>query len=224
MLYPLQVLPQTMQPQSVLRLCTTLLLAATILCCTLQDSLAAETGGWRSWFNGGNQSSEATEQKNDPSTDASRETGGSDAPYSDELYTRAAEENSQERSPWLLKSPFAKVSWPEIKMPKVEFNPPWGKDKPAGDGWLSAPLSKVRSSARGAVDKTRIAWNSTVDRIKIPFRGEPAASQDVSPQIASQSRELGFWERFLGPKPGNADDPDNVVEMMAQERGGEARK
>lgn len=165
---------------------------------------AEEEKGWRSWLPGGGEE-ETTLVEGTPAL---------------------AEGAADEQAPWMVKSPFAKVSWPEIKMPKVEFRAPWQGAANGEGGWFSAPLNKVRESARGAVDKTRLAWNKTVDRMKFPFSGGGSPAEDISPQLASQSRELGFWERFLGPgeSTNQTENSNSVVDMMAQEQGGETRR
>jgi len=176
-------------------------------CLPSSELRAAEEKGWRSWLPGGGDGQEMPLEEGYPAANLDG------VPV-------------EEESPLLLKSPFAKVSWPEIKMPKVEFRAPWQGASNGEGGWFSAPLGKVRDGARGAVDKTRLAWNKTVERMKFPFSAGGSPTEDISPQIASQSRELGFWERFLGPgePPSETQNPSSVVDMMAQEQGGETRK
>lgn len=121
---------------------------------------------------------------------------------------------------WMITSPFANVTWPEIKMPKLEFASPWQKDS-GEDGWLAAPVHKVQAGARGAFDRTRMAWNNSIDRMKLALPGgnDPADTADT--QLADADEQPGFFSRMLGRSP--AEPADDRVEFMASEPGDIAR-
>src|SRR5690606_19006889 len=106
----------------------------------------------------------------------------------------ADEATDEEDRPWMITSPFANVTWPEIKMPKIDFRPPW-KDENGEGGWFTTPLTQVRAATRGAIDRTRSAWNSAVDRMKFAL---PGGDEESAPQVAEADRSPSFWQRVFG--------------------------
>lgn len=128
------------------------------------------------------------------------------------LATQTTEDES-----WMIRSPFARVTWPEIKMPELEWASPWQK-KSGEDGWLAAPVHKVQAGARGAFDRTRMAWNSSIDRMKLAL---PGGDEPADAQVAAADDQPGFFSRMLGREA--AEPPDNTVELMASEPGEVAR-
>lgn len=120
----------------------------------------------------------------------------------------------EEDQSWFFTSPFANISWPEIKLPQVEWRPMWSG--PEG-GWLGAPLHVARSTARGALHRTRTAWNNTLDRMKFILPGG-SEERNSSTHVASEPRRgPGFWGQLLG-RLESGEGHDGVVEMTAHER------
>ena len=115
----------------------------------------------------------------------------------------------------MVTSPLGNVGWPEIKMPKFEFSPPWRRSEHGKGGWLSAPIAKVRSTTHSAMERTRTAWNSAVDRMKFALPGRVSDLENSEPRVA-EADPPSFWERMLGPREG-APEKDDVVEMMARQ-------
>lgn len=125
-------------------------------------------------------------------------------------------EGDEEENSWMFTSPFANVTWPEIKLPQVSLLPPWRDEQVEPRGtWMSTPFTRAREAARGAIDRTRTAWNGAVERMKFAIPGgeeEPAA-----PQIASSAPEPGFWQRLFGAEEPPEGGPNSVGDLMAKE-------
>ncbi|MEN1681401.1 MAG: hypothetical protein AAGJ46_17600 [Planctomycetota bacterium] len=113
---------------------------------------------------------------------------------------------------WMVTSPLANVSWPEVKMPKLHWKPGWGGGASPEATPTVGPLDKVRTMTKGAAQRTRAAWNKTVEKLK--WRSEP------SPAGASQP---GFFSRMFSPSP-QSSGPETVPEFLAQERPGSVRR
>lgn len=114
----------------------------------------------------------------------------------------------------MFESPFANATWPEVKMPKLNFPSPW-KTEDGGEGWLAKPVNRARDGFHNAAEKTRTAMNSGIDRMKTIIPGGEDGTPDSDAQLADTSEEPGFWQKMFGPKEtAEADDP---VEMMARE-------
>jgi hypothetical protein len=145
-----------------------------------------------------------------PTTDNGRNDQQTSSSTSDNVGSADSSSN------WLFTSPLANVTWPEIKMPKMEFRSPWGNGKGEGEGWFTAPIAKAKTATQNAYGRTRTAWNDTVERMKFALPGGDR-SANSAPQVASKpNRGAGFWDRLMG-KPDTSNEPDGVVEMMAQE-------
>ncbi|MEM9186243.1 MAG: hypothetical protein AAGB00_07065 [Planctomycetota bacterium] len=115
---------------------------------------------------------------------------------------------------WMVTSPFGNLGWPEVKMPKMQWNPMFGgQESPdASQAAGPNPLSRVKSMTQGVAQRTRAAWNKTVDRFK--FRGQP------SPRPGSAlSNQPGFFARLFGPGE-QPSDPQTVPQFLAQKRPG----
>lgn len=125
--------------------------------------------------------------------------------------TDTATDNGEEKD-WMVTSPLGKIGWPEMKMPKLEFNPPWRKE-PGEEGWFS----KARTGAKNAMTRTRTAWNDSIDKMKLALPGGDTPGETETTLVASKPDERSFWQRMIGPPP--AEQPDDVVELMARERG-----
>lgn len=118
---------------------------------------------------------------------------------------------TEEDTPWMITSPFANVTWPEIKMPRISLLPPWGDGGEEPTTTWTTPFSRAKEATRGAIDRTRTAWNSAVERMKFAI---PGGEEPQPPQLADA--EPSLWERMfgrVGPEPG----PSSVGDLMARE-------
>ncbi|MEM6331170.1 MAG: hypothetical protein AAF790_13095 [Planctomycetota bacterium] len=115
---------------------------------------------------------------------------------------------------WLMRSPFFNVGWPEIKMPKLAWKPMWGPSEDGQPGFLATRVAKVKGAVAGAAQRTRLAWNKTVDRFKLSG-GQPRAG-------GSGAGEPGFFARLFTPEPPRG--PLTTTEFLAQERPGAQRR
>lgn len=158
----------------------------------------AQENSWSSWLPFG---------KEEPATDPLVEQGPA-------LQAEAAEPAAEagEEKDWMVTSPLGNIGWPELKMPKLEFNPPWRKEQ-GEEGWLS----KAQSGAKNAMMRTRTAWNDSIDRMKLALPGGDNPVEAEAPMVASKPDDRSFWRRMMGPPP--AEQPDDVVELMAREQG-----
>ncbi|MGI9457404.1 MAG: hypothetical protein ACR2NU_12645 [Aeoliella sp.] len=194
--------------------------------CSSHSALGAEQKGWGNFLPFGQQSEKSPSQDEAapyPTTDTGPTT--TDTRRNDQQTRNPTPGNvssADSSSNWLLTSPFANVTWPEIKMPKMVFRSPWGNGNGEGEGWFTAPIAKVRTATQNAFGRTRTAWNDTVERMKFALPGGDR-SANSAPQVASKpNRGVGFWDRLMG-KPDTSDEPDGVVEMMAREPTGPQR-
>lgn len=132
----------------------------------------------------------------------------------EESDTMPDDSTDEEDRPWMITSPFANVTWPEIKMPRIALRPPWGDEEGEG-GWFTTPLTHARAATRGAIDRTRSAWNSAVDRMKFAL---PGGEEEMPAQVAEADRSPGFWQRVFGGDE-LPEEPGSVGELMAREPG-----
>ncbi|MEM6798426.1 MAG: hypothetical protein AAF589_02840 [Planctomycetota bacterium] len=123
----------------------------------------------------------------------------------------AAAEPETEGGDWLMTSPMVNVGWPEIKMPKVDWTPGWAKTEPGQPGFLEGQMIKLKNAAQGAAQRTRTAWNKTVERMKIGGGGDSVPGQP------------GFFARMFGASP-EPQGAQTVQEFLAQERPGTQRR
>ncbi len=122
-------------------------------------------------------------------------------------------ESSEDDTPWMITSPFANVTWPEIKMPRISLLPPWRDNPEEPTATWTTPFSRAREATRGAIDRTRTAWNSAVERMKFAL---PGGDEPEPPQVAAAEVEPSLWQRMFGrnePEPG----PNSVGDLMAKE-------
>lgn len=119
------------------------------------------------------------------------------------------EASMEDEKNWMFTSPFANVSWPEIKMPKLKWKPFGGAADPASPQATSqgSPLSAMRGMSQNVAQRTRTAWNKTVDRLKW--------NKDTS----RQPKQPGFFARMFGSEEQNS-GPQTVTQFLAQERPG----
>jgi len=108
-----------------------------------------------------------------------------------------------EKEGWLMTTPFANVSWPEIKMPRIAWKS--APDAEGQPGFFAGQMNKVRTASRGFAQRTKTAWNKTVDKIKITG-GKRSGEQ-----------KPGFFARLFGPDTSQT-GPQTVPEFLAQDR------
>jgi hypothetical protein len=133
--------------------------------------------------------------------------------------------------PWLFESPFAKISWPEFRLPEVSLPKPrmpqfWPSKAQLDDtrnAWAgqypepepSSPLQAVRDGAQRVSDSTRAAWRKTVNTLT---PGDDAGAPS-SPRVASRGAGGTFWKRMLSPEPApSPQGPRTMSEWVGQER------
>lgn len=129
----------------------------------------------------------------------------------------AADAEGEEERPWMITSPFANVSWPELKLPTIDFRPPWRRGDAADDeeeGWAEGPFQRVRQATRDAVARTRTRWNNAIDRMKLTHDEEDSATQ-----LADAEAKPSLWQRWFGSEE-PAEGPSSVGDMMAKEADG----
>ena len=159
---------------------------------------SADEGGWRNFFGLG----ENEQDVKSPMDDHQLMMG-------DPVVEQTPAEDDKA---WMITSPFANVSWPEIKMPRFEFNAPW-RNEDGQAGWFSESLAKARNTTRGAMMRTRSAWNGAIERMKFTL---PGRGNDTQTQIVDGDQP-GFWDRTRGPEQ-QPTETDDIVEMMAREQ------
>jgi len=155
------------------------------------------------------------------STDAAAQIlpGSSSAQEPREPDANVAEqpESSRDAGSSLLESPFFKVGWPKVEMPRFDWKPGFGGGKPtreasgAAENPVSTTLDKVADGSRRAADRVRDAWGSAIKQLSF--------TSDATPQ--QQSDEPGFWTRlFRSEEP---KQPRTTTEFIAQDRVGTRR-
>lgn len=137
---------------------------------------------------------------------ATANAGGSAAATSD-----AAASTSGESKGWLMNSPLVNIGWPEIKMPKIQWNP-MATGGAEGPGFIATQTGKIRTMASNAASKTRASWNNTVDKLRW---NKPAKS--------GGTKQPGFFARLMTP-PAEPQGAETVTEFLAQDRPGTIRK
>ncbi|MCO6047514.1 hypothetical protein NG895_26725 [Aeoliella sp. ICT_H6.2] len=164
-------------------------LLAVVFAVALSSAACAEEGGWRTLWPFGKDAQTAEQEEQLPSGLVL-----GDPALEAELGEAEAEQDS-----WMVESPIARASWPEIKMPKLEFASPWRKENGEA-GWLAKPIHKARDGAHNALERTRSAMNNSIDKMKGMLPGGDDGSLDDSSQLAAGSDEPGFFSRMFGPK------------------------
>lgn len=180
-------------------------LLTVVFAVVLSSPASGEEGGWRSLWPFG---------KEEPATEEEQLPGG--LVLGDPALEAQFGETQTEEDSWMVESPIARASWPEIKLPKLEFASPWRKENGEA-GWLAKPFHKARDGAHGALEKTRTAMNNSIDKMKNMVPGGAGGddrSLDNSAELAPGSGEPGFFARLFGPK--ETETSDEGVKM-AQE-------
>lgn len=119
----------------------------------------------------------------------------------------------------MVDSPFFKVGWPKIKMPKFTWKPGLGGDAAAAptgqpsENPVSQALDKVAASSKKASDGVRNAWGSAMGKLSSLGGG----GQDTSRQTAKDEKP-GFFARLFAPEEPRA--PETMSEWLAQDRVG----
>lgn len=184
-------------------------LLAVVFAVVLSCSASAEEGGWRSLWPFGKEEPAVEEESQLPSG----------LVLGDPALEAQLGETEAEDESWMVESPIGRASWPEIKMPKLEFASPWRKEN-GEEGWLARPITKARDGAHNALERTRTAMNNSIDKMKNMLPGESNTSLDNSAELAASDSEPGFFRRLFAPKE---DESINEGVMMAQE-GAELRR
>lgn len=138
--------------------------------------------------------------------------------------------------PWMIQSPFAKVSWPELRMPKLAFSKPdlperaafpdHSKAEAAKNSWMEqppeaarpSPLQVVKNGAHTLSESTKTAWRKTVDAVT---PGDQSAGKTPNnPRMAHRDLavERSFWDRMTGNEEPKQEGPRTITEWMAQDR------
>lgn len=125
----------------------------------------------------------------------------------------------------MIRSPFARVSWPRIQLPEVHLPRPqlWPRKTEVDDvrnAWLGedneparpSPLQAAKQGAHRVAESTRSAWRKTVD---VFTPGDPA---DASGHIAQQETRPSLWRRMFAMEEPQPEGPRTVTEWMAQDR------
>lgn len=117
----------------------------------------------------------------------------------------------------MVDSPFFKVGWPKLEMPKFSWKPSAhsGPAPAAGptENPVSRALDKVAASSKKASDGVRNAWGSAMGKLSSLGGGGgkpsgPSANDD----------QPGFFARLFTPEPPRA--PETMSEWIAQDRVG----
>lgn len=119
----------------------------------------------------------------------------------------------------MVDSPFFKLGWPKIKMPKFTWKPGLGGgDEAAHTGKpsenpVSQALDKVAASSKKASVGVRNAWGSAMGKLSSLGGG----GEDTSRQTAKDDKP-GFFARLFAPEEPRA--PETMSEWLAQDRVG----
>lgn len=125
--------------------------------------------------------------------------------------TPSAAPASGEGQGWLMNSPLVNIGWPEIKMPKIQWNTA-ATGGSEGPGFIATQTSKFRTMASNAATKTRASWNTALDKLRWN-----------KPATAGTKKEPGFFARLLSP-PQQPQGAETVAEFLAQDRPGTIKK
>lgn len=121
----------------------------------------------------------------------------------------------------MVDSPFFKVGWPKLEMPKFAWKPGLGGDKsdaaPTGptENPVSRALDKVAATSRKASDGVRNAWGNTMGKLASLGGGGD------KPRRNDKDDQPGFFARLFAPEQPRA--PETMSEWIAQDRVGTTR-
>lgn len=115
---------------------------------------------------------------------------------------------------WTFTNPFGTLKLPKPKMPQFQWRPAFSPTPETSPGFLDGPVGRIKSATRGAAQRTRTAWNSTVEKLK--FGGGQGSG-------GQPSSEPGFFARMFGGDP-EPEGARTVTEFLAQERPGAERR
>lgn len=104
---------------------------------------------------------------------------------------------------WLLSTPLVDVPWPQVKMPTLNWKT--ASAEPTGEQ-KQGPITRMSQATRSAAQRTRTAWNSTIEKMKIgPFRSKQGG------------QEPSFFAKWFGgeEEPQRA---ETVAEFIGQDR------
>lgn len=126
---------------------------------------------------------------------------------------------------WMIKSPFANVSWPRLRMPEMP-KPSWSSSPRESEAeaprntWMErtpeppkpSPLQAMKDGARRVGQSTREAWDKTVDAVT------PDDKTDRSSRVARRPKQPSVWKRMFGANNAKANGSQTMPQFIAQDR------
>jgi hypothetical protein len=197
------------------------------ICCS--PASAAEESRFRLWPFGGDRANDAELTGNSLAPNRFANTTAGAVPSQVRMGSYSTDTLPEQR--WMVKSPFARVSWPRIHMPEFSLPRPnlprpqwWSEKPPVEDGrntWVqkspepppTMPLQAMQQGAQRVGQGTRTAWRKTVDALT---PGESPRTND--PRVAARDRKPPFWQRLNGAEQPQKPGSQTVTEMLSQER------
>jgi hypothetical protein len=214
-----------------MRYTTRVLLVLLLAACCCPAATAAEQSGLRLWPFRGDRTDDSPLTGNSlAATPPANTTLGLSAATPSQPPTTSYTADSLPEQRWMVKSPFARVSWPRIHMPEFPLprpklpRPPWWSEKPPVDDgrntWVqksseptrTTPLVAMQQGAQRVGQSTRTAWRKTVD---VLTPGEDPSTTD--PRVAARDQRT-FWQRLNGTEQTQKPGSQTVTEMLSQER------
>lgn len=128
-------------------------------------------------------------------------------PFGDDQEAAAAapSKNAERERPWYLRSP---IEMPELHAPRRPLLP--GRDGEASHPIRERLAAPVTNGAHYMAEGTRKAWTATRDTFSW-------ADTEESPRI-TRREPTPMWKRMFGQEEEKPQDPQTVVEWMAQDR------
>jgi hypothetical protein len=190
---------------------------------------AAAESGSRWWPFGGSDTDESPPAM-PPSSDPLEESavvGPSQVEQSPSQSEVPANEEPEQR--WMIDSPLAKVSWPRLQLPdmpqpqlpKAQLWPQKSEVEADRNAWAEddvtptqpSPWQAMTNGARRVGDRTRAAWDKTID---VLTPGSDSGSP--SSRVARREDRQPWWKRMFAVEDREPQGPQTVTEWMAQER------
>jgi hypothetical protein len=119
---------------------------------------------------------------------------------------------------WMINSPFGKVSWPRLQMPK---RPAAASDQQvAADAdrntWVETPVEPPKPSPFESMSNSaRTAWKKTVDALT---PGDQSQPEDRSSRVARREGQSAWQRMFGSEEPTKKEGSQTIGEFIAQER------
>ena len=194
-----------------------LIVLLTGLCC---DNVVAQESGSTWWPFGRSEetlSPDATKTPFDVRTPAST----TPVPQQQQPITPVLPDEAPVDDPnqkWMITSPFGKVSWPRLQMPKL---PPATSDNQVAadanrNAWVETPVEPPKPSPFESMSNSaRTAWNKTVDALT---PGDQSQAEDRSSRVARREGQSAWQRMFGADEPTKKDGSQTIGEFIAQER------